>query len=264
MQESLVKYLAGLLDADGSMSINFRRDDSKHDTYYGSAIIKIMQSDAVDRHGFIMSLPKLTGFGTVHRSGDKGQYASWSVHKRSEIEMLVPRLVKHMVIKAKHWNWILETWRDCRGLQLNEVTRIALTQAVKESRKLRIGPLKPKNYPTWAWLAGYLDGDGHYTIRRCEKDNYTAVRVGAVAHTTDAAVLNFLKESFGGSIKPHGQSENCSVWYRSLGVRDSSFAMMFLGKLARHSRLKRHKIDQIICYHRQRLSELTPAGEAIV
>jgi hypothetical protein len=139
-----------------------------------------------------------------------------------------------------------------------------LKELSKHSRRLKVGPLRAKNHPTWAWLAGWLDGDGYYTMRYSKSDNYTAMRVGGVAHINDAAVLEFIRDAFGGSIKPHGQSENCMVWYRSLGVRDASFALSFLGKVVRHSRLKRHKIEQMIHFHRQRLSDLAPTGEATV
>ena len=42
------------------------------------------------------------------------------------------------------------------------------------------------------------------------------------------------------------------------------FALKFLPRLVKHSRLKKHKLEQMICYHRQRLSVSAPAGEAIV
>ena len=36
-----------------------------------------------------------------------------------------------------------------------------------ESKKSRsnAGPIKDKKHPTWAWVSGYLDGDGHYSKR---------------------------------------------------------------------------------------------------
>jgi hypothetical protein len=262
MNESLVKYLAGLLDADGSLSFSFKHDENRNGRYFVGLALRLTASDAVDKQGFVASLPAMTGMGTFSRHGERNQFGVWAVGKRSDLEMLLPRLIKHMVIKARHWQWLLDMWRTARtedktcSVQEREV----LTAASKESRRLNVGPVKPKNFPTWAWLAGYLDGDGCYSYRSyvVTKGPYTAtqwtINVGAVAHVNDRCVLDFLQRSFGGNIAEQGQSENVKVWRRSLGYQNRSFALRFLPNLAKHSRLKRHKIDAMIHHHRQRLS----------
>ena len=264
MNESLVKYLAGLLDADGSLSLTFRLGRNTESRYHPGLMMKLSASDAVDQRGFVESLPALTGMGTVSRYGNSNQFAVWSISRRADLEMLLPRLIKHMVIKARHWQWLLETWRETRGPLCSDAERARLTAASKRSRVERAGPMHPKNHPTWAWLAGYLDGDGWYIYRRDVEQNYWAMNVGAVAHNNDIGVLQFLQKSFGGNIRNHGQSPNVSVWVRSLGVRDASFALRFLPNIAKHSRLKRYKIDQMIHHHRQRLSVPSSAEQATV
>ncbi len=258
IDESFVKYLAGLLDADGSLSFNFKRDLNRPDRYFLSLNLRLASSNAVDKHGFVVNLPKIYGIGSVSRYGKSSQFIAWNVSKRADLEVLLPRIIKHMVIKAKHWQWILDTWRETRAgrktLSLEE--REQLTLASSRSRRTNVGPLKPKNHPTWAWLAGYLDGDGTYSYRRYRVNGYIqwAIYVSAVAHINDILVLQFLEKSFGGQITDQGQSEGVKIWKRSLGYQNRDFALRFLPKLARHSRLKRHKIDAIIHHHRQRLS----------
>ena len=254
LNESLVKYLAGLLDADGSLSFAFKHDQNREGRYFVSLSLRLASSDAVDKTGFVDSLPKLTSMGSISRYGEHNQWITWIVNKRADLEMLLPRLIKHMVIKARHWQWLLEMWRTARS-ESKTVTlqeRDILTAASKESRKLRFGPIHPKNHPTWAWTAGYFDGDGCYSYRRY--GTLWAINVSACAHINDVGVLEFLQKSFGGRIQEHGQSENVKVWIRSLGYRNRSFALSFLPNLAKHSRLKRPKIDAIIHHHRQRLS----------
>lgn len=254
MNESLVKYLAGLMDADGSLSFTFKGWES---WYYVGLTLSLASSDAVDQHGFVTSLPALTGMGGVYRYGAKKQFIAWRIGKRAELEMLLPRLIKHMVIKAKHWQWLLDEWRERRSdTECSDEERAELIAASKESRKTRSGPLRPKNHPTWAWLAGYLDGDGCYSYRRYIVNGYNqwAIHVSAVAHVNDMAVLEFLQKAFGGLIIPQGQSGAVMIWRRALGYQNRSFALAFLPKVARHSRLKRNKIDAIIHHHRQRLS----------
>jgi hypothetical protein len=185
MNESLAKYLAGLLDADGSLS--FESHKGYDDRIRISLKLHLTAADHIDRDKFVASLPDLTGFGSV----SLGKYTQWFVGHRNDLEMLLPRVIKHMVIKAQHWQWLLEFWRDWRSQEKGKKSMSmkeweALAQASKESRKLRVGPLKPKNHPTWAWLAGYLDGDGCFSFRTSRNRN---MRLSVTAHITDLSVL---------------------------------------------------------------------------
>jgi hypothetical protein len=271
MNEELVKYLAGLIDADGSISFNFNNPNKDKSAYTLSLRIELASSDAVDFHGFIPSLPDLTKFGSVGRYGDKNQFTKWVVTSRSNLEMLVPRLVKHMVAKAKHLLRMFNKWKEKRGKLLSVVECDELRAFSKGSR-YESGPLKPKNHPSWAWLAGYLDGNGCYRSARCKSGTYNGKQcyrwqasVQAACHIGDVGVLEFIQKAHGGYIKKHSNSENCMIWERSLGKRDRSFALSFLADLVSHSRLKKHKIEQLIAFHhQQRLSGQTPAGEATV
>ena len=262
MNESLVKYLAGLLDADGCLSLDSHK--GYDDMVRISLKLSLVAADVIDHHGFVASLPELTGMGKTHRTYDK--YTSWTVCNRNDLEMLLPRLVKHMVIKAKHWQWLLEFWRDWRSQEKGQKCMTLdewkiLQEEYKESRRTRVGPLKPKNHPAWAWLAGYLDGDGCYSFRTSKNNN---TRLSVTAHINDVSVLEFLQKAFGGTIKNNSRSENIKVWWRGLGPTHSSFALRFLTKLVNHSRLKKHRLEQMISYHRQRLSVSAPTGDAIV
>lgn len=258
MNESLVKYLAGLLDADGSLSFNFREDGARG-RYFVGLTLRLTASDEVDRNRFVERLPELTGMGSTSRYGKNKQFCVWNVSARRDLEMLLPRLIKHMVIKAKHWDWLLNTWRGIKRMSYGSTSvtleeREAMTEESASSRRERVGPIHAKNHPTWAWLAGYLDGDGWYLHRFNREQNYYQMHVGAVAHDNDASVLQFLQRSFGGHIAPHSKTGGCMVWKRNLGVRDRAFALRFLPGVVKHSRLKRHKIENMIHHHQQRLS----------
>lgn len=254
MNESLVKYLAGLLDADGSLSLSFKEDENRKGLYFLGLHMRLASSTAVDQAGFIDTLPAQTGMGAVSYSGDRKQFKTWAVTRRADLEMLLPRLVKHMVIKAGHWQWLLEVWRDKRAdnKTCTAEEREALSKASKESRVSRVGPLRPKNHPTWAWTAGYLDGDGCYYYRH--HGGQWVMNLSASAHVNDAGVLHFLEGAFGGNIRDQNESGSVKLWTRSLGYQNRSFALSFLPNVAKHSRMKRPKIDAIIHHHRQRLS----------
>jgi hypothetical protein len=267
VNESLVKYLAGLLDADGSLSFQFVNKDMSG-SYRVNLLIYLCASEGIDRNGFVKGLPSLTGMGHASLippkdvvicgkpSRQRHTVHVWQVSKRADLEMLLPRLIKHQVIKAKHWQWLLDVWREKRGVRVSAEEKEALVVASKESRRTRVGPIKPKNHPTWAWLAGYLDGDGSYIF----KPNITkrwgtawSIAVSAVAHVNDRHVLDFLQQAFGGGISQDHRAP-ALLWKRNLGYQNRSFAERFLPNLAKHSRFKRDKIDAILYHHRQRLS----------
>lgn len=266
MNESLVKYLAGLLDADGSLSFQFVNKDES-----GSCRVRLLiylcASERIDKNGFVKSLPLLTGMGHASVISPKAVVVCnkqsrqtqtinvWQLSKRAYLEMLLPRVIKHMVIKAKHWQWMLDVWREKRGGRILAEEKEALVVASKESRRTNAGPIKAKNHPNWAWLAGYLDGDGSYLYSSKTNDGVTRwnIAVSAVAHVNDRCVIDFLHQTFGGDVHPDPRSPTL-IWRRRLGYQNRSFAEQFLPKLAKHSRFKRDKIDAILHHHRQRLS----------
>lgn len=275
VNESLIKYLAGLLDADGALSFHFRDTgwgDNRTRRYNVSLVLTLAAAETIDKAGFIQSLPSLTGMGFVFKERNLHW---WRIQKRADLEMLLPRLIKHMVIKAKHWQWLLETWRVNRSNNgdrepCSEEMRAMLSERSKISRK-NVGPIKPKNHPTWAWTAGYLDGDGTYCLRWERKIRnglecpYWSVYVSASAHVDDASVLDFLYKSFGGRLCKQYPDGRLIKWDRALGGRNRDFAEDFLSKIAKHSRLKRHKIDMMIHHTRQqRLSISASKDEATV
>lgn len=251
----MVKYLSGLLDADGVLGFGFNesRDGSKSNLFLQ---MKLSASSVVDKQSFVASLPSLTGLGFIHRfKGDLGQdFVAWHVTKGSDLEKLLPRVIKHMVIKARHWQWLLDTLRERRRRPLGERSisheeREQLREASKASRHTNAGPIKAKNHPSWAWLAGYLDGDGCYSMDPVKRPCRYVLRVYACAHVNDASVLAFIQKALGGTVANHSQSPNVMIWYRNLGKADRSFALRVLPKVAKHSRLKRYKIDRMIAYH---------------
>lgn len=266
--ETEIKYLAGLIDADGSLSFHFRH--YKDDRYNVSLKFVLQQSLSIDHEGKFINW--LSGFGgfSQHINIADDNHPNWSDANRwtvtslQELNMLIPRLSKHMVIKAKHFEAMLLKLNSIYGRSVSSIEMAELKEFARVSRK-NVGPLKPKKHPTWAWVAGYLDGDGCYYMRTRKKGNsvWKELIVRVVAHDDDIVSLELLHKAFNGRIHK-ANYENTHNWTRSLGVRDSSFAIYFLRKMVRHSKLKKHKIEKMLHYHLQRLSEQTPAGEAIV
>lgn len=256
-KETQIKYLAGLCDADGSFTFNFAKSKDKPGWYCRVHLSIAQRRDRAER-----LLPELLEqCGKVYEV--PGDQLRWFVTKREDIEMLIPRLVKHMVIKAKHWNRLLNMWRDSRGKLLNEAD-VQYIKAQSESSRLHTGPVKPKNYPTWAWVTGYLEGDGCFFNRFYKARNTYAQLVAVRCHSVDEPGVRLLQKAFGGNIRTISKRDHLIEWRRSMGIRDASFAEHFLVKILRHARMKRHHLETFLHSVRQRLSEKTPAGEATV
>lgn len=252
-KESEIKYLAGLLDADGCLSLTY------NNRYIGMTL-SLELAESCDRDGkYIKSLANRVGsFSTRKREENWSRTNSWRVGKRSDLEMLLPRIIKHMVIKGKHWQNLLNLYRDYKGVVISSEEYEEIKKISTESRE-NSGPLKPKIHPTWAWVTGYLEGDGWFMIRH--RPRQIEMQVGAVCREGDVIALELLQKAFGGILK---EDRGHMRWIKNLGPKDKAFAIRFCTKLLQHSRLKTHKIETILSIHSQRLNEITPAGDVIV
>ena len=255
MNETLVKYLAGLFDADGTIQFIYR---PLKDGYRLQVHMSVDGAESIDKKGFIPSLPGLTELGTT-TSRVRENWSpvhTWHVCKRSDLEKIIPRITKHMVLKGTHFMWCLEMLRATQGKVLSSEEVDLLKESIKQSR-INTKWRTAKKHPSWYWTAGFLDGDGYYSLRHNKKTGRTTIRMGAVAHERDRATLDLLHKAFGGSLYKDG---NVIRWHRNLGPKDANFSLPFLAKMSTRSRLKQHKIETIIHHIRQRLSEKKPKG----
>lgn len=255
LKESLVKYLAGLIDADGSLALLFRPIKGG---YRLQLHLCLKAATSIDKHQLIPSLPELTGVGTVtyHNETKWSDIYAWHVTKRSDLERLIPRLIKHMILKDGHFNWCLDMLRATQGTVLTAADKERLQKISTEGR-YTFAHLREHTHPTWAWTAGFLDGDGYYSLRFNKQTGRTVVRCGAVCHKNARVTLDLLHKAFGGSLY---EEQDWIRWHRNLGPRDSKFSLPFLAKLTYHSKLKKHKIETLIHNIKQRLSENEPTG----
>ena len=265
--ETDIKYLAGLMDADGSLSFHF---SPYGDRWNVSLKLVLQQSLSIDHNGkFIDWASSFGGFKQFIKIKDDAHpnWANanrWTVTSNAELNMLIPRLTKHMIIKARHWQSMLDRYNTIYGKSVNSNEMNELKEFAKTSRK-NVGPLKDKKHPTWAWVAGYIDGDGCYYMRN-RKKNWgvsTELMVRVVCQDDDVQALQLLHKAFRGILKKNDH-EQTYYWSRNLGNADKDFAIHFLRKMVRHSRLKKHKIEQLLHYHLQRLNEFTAEADAIV
>lgn len=248
--ETEKKYLAGLLDADGSLSYT-------HNNGYLHLVFSLSMSESIDRNGTYAKYleSKVGKLYTRKRDDNWATQNEWTVRKRSDLEHLLPHITKHMVIKGRKWQHMLEVFREYKATPVTHEEFLLLR---KEANALR-GPIAAKKHPTWGWVAGYIDGDGWYLKRIRPKQ--IEQHVGVVSHIDHPEGLELLHKAFGGILK---EDRGHLRWIKNLGPRDKKFTTSFLKKMVNHSHLKVWKIEQLLSTYSQRLSDLTPKGDAIV
>lgn len=254
MNETDIKYLAGLLDADGSFFFSYSSNRA-----YLTITLDLstgIDKDAVFSFWLCNHLHVKPNIHKRELNAEGVESIKIVVSKRSTVEMLVPRLIKYLVIKGKHLNRLFDKWKEVRGILLTDEEINELKQFTIDSRK-DVGPVKHKEWLPRAYVAGFIDGDGCY----CMKRSSGTYNVSTVSHIDDRIVADLLYKQYGGRI--HYQ-ENCIRWVRPLGRTNKQFAISFLRDMHRHSRLKTYKIEQFIHYHSQRLNEESPMGDVIV
>lgn len=252
-KETEIKYLAGLLDADGCLSFKFSQTNTGK--IYVYLVLALTASKKVDRNGYLYSLGDRLGncCEIVYEKETYSDAVKWFVQSRVDLNKLLPRLIKHMVVKATYWSWLFDKYTLLKGVDVtNQVDE--LKEEAKRQRMLS-GPLHKKIHPTWAWTAGYLDGDGCYFMK---KNNMS---ISVITHKDDLDGVNLLHKAFGGSIY-EPRSDNTVLWRRGVGKSNRDFAIHFLRKMVQHSRLKKHKIEMMLKFHNQsqRLTDVSPTG----
>lgn len=254
MNETDIKYLSGLLDADGSFFFNY----SSNFVYL---TIALDLSTGIDKDmKYTNWLCEQLGVKPNVYKRDMNAKDVLSIKitisKKSTIEKLVPRLLKYLTIKGKHLNRLYDKWIDVRGIKLDDSQIAELKQFTIESRQ-DVGPVRVKSWLPKAYVAGYIDGDGCYIMKKSSG----TYNVSTVAHKDDRIVTDILLKQYGGVIY---YQEDWVRWKHSLGRTNKAFAIRFLRDMHRHSRLKQHKIESFLHYHSQRLNEESSTEEVIV
>lgn len=242
LNESEWKYLAGLLDADGSLSIKIVKN--RYCSQYVALLLEISAAVGYDRNGYLQSLTKFFGSCNIKTYENKNHQDAYvfRVQSRKDLNLFLPHVTKHMVIKGAHWDRLYKLYCSFKGVAVDDGTVSVLKEYSTESR-LHTGPIKHKNHPTWAWVAGYLDGDGSYQL---PKSGTALVQVKA--HHGDVVGIELLQKAFGGAIY-ECRKENTMVWQITMGKMNRSRALHFLPKVHKHSRFKKWKIEQLLAFH---------------
>lgn len=248
--ETLNKYVAGFVDADGALSFYFNK------TVDGNFRIclqfSIVQIDNRGR-GFklLQDLRDAYDVGSIHNIEVKNQKC-WRVSSKNGLEKFLPHIIKHMVIKGKHFQRMLDKRRELSGVNLTQEQVDELRKFAKESRA-DTGPTRYKKNASPSWLAGYIDGDGY--LRCSGREHWLKIHV----QKSDVCSVELIQSTYGGKIYKTTK-ENIKEFKLNFGASFYGTATKVLKAIIPHLRLKRHDAEMILYWHKQRLNEKNPKG----
>lgn len=193
------KYLAGFVDADGHFSVR-ARIGARPDLEFAVA------QDA----GFKEPLLALQEeFGGIIREKHGGVHVELCM-RGGPARKAFERLKKYLVLKRDQAERFLDLVD--RGVVLKDEADVkAVRERVREIRAY--GAIHEPNYPSRKWMAGYVDGDGSFTVKVCRKTGYAYPALTILAAPNYIVGITLLHKAFGGRIQAIGKN---AVWTVSL------------------------------------------------
>ena len=275
-----MKYYAGLLDSDGSIQLApYKVSDGFKLRFL------VTYSQKMENEWILEDLAKefdIKLSRCVRKDARTGQVSAESklnISSKKAIRLL-EQIGKHLVIKQNLAEFALKV----DGRLVNEQELKIFKNVFKELRDSRTPSLK--NFPSRQWLAGYVDGDGYIGSSYRNRDGNLEFKCIITTHINDPQGIELVHKYFKGYLT---QVDNVA---RIILPLDKTKAESFITYFNSHLKLKKAQFDFVLDVLRkgkhlkkngataesnkaihetlkklkkpQRLSEQTPAGEAIV
>jgi len=226
------KYIAGFLDADGYIGLQWRRVD-RNDTNkeLKRSLPVISFSQAQQQDGILYLIQETIGGDIRYRKNkDFGQL---TLSGKKALKAL-GRIRKHLVLK-RHIAEVVEE------MAFEVYNREETSRYLKEQR--RVPSLPKPNFPPRKWLAGYFDGDGSFQMR-LPKGRTSAQPVASItASNFDSEGVEIIQKAFGGSVQEKGKRSHLVRWTLTM---PPSKAKQFLSYFAKHLHIKREQAYLIL------------------
>jgi len=197
------KYIAGFLDSDGCVSAVWRdpvRNNPNPEQKRLYLSLEFTQKTSQDE--VLHRIQERIG-GKI--TSQKDGYASCLRIFGKQAVMVLNRIQKHLVIKRRYIGVLLEMEGKIHNVE--EAKRF-----LKEQRKIQTYPLP--NYPTRAWMAGYIDGDGCFHAVMNHGRDQVVVKLEIACCDYDDEGLRLIQKVFGGRLRPMNGRE----WLHKLTI----------------------------------------------
>lgn len=169
-KSNLGSYLAGLIEGDGTFAIHDKESTTKK--YRPMIIIVFKKADLP----LAEYLQKLTQCGTVYLKQNRG-YVLWQIQDIVSVYTIITIINGYMrtpKIEALHRtiNWLNNY------ILSNRLSKLPATKSILQKIKpLEIRPLDNSSIDSNAWLSGFTDADGNFSINIHLRNNKNKTRV---------------------------------------------------------------------------------------
>lgn len=224
------KYIAGFIDADGCIEIQWKKGIYK-------PLLQVSASQATLQDE-VLHLIQIEHGGRMRVKRIKDRDYSELVLAGATAEKLLNRIKNELVIKRYYAHAVISVIEKRKPPD----DLLATKKWLKEQRRIKSLPIP--NFPPRKWLAGYFDGDGSIWTAYRKKGGHVQVSAGIACSSYDMEGIETIHKAFGGRIKPHAQTNNgVHQWIVSLAP---SKAINFVEYFIRHSVVKRDQLDFIL------------------
>jgi len=178
------KYIAGFLDADGSINLVFRE-------FHPTAQLQLSFSQKTEHDAVLYMIQEVAGGVMRHIILKNVSYSELRIWSIAAI-MLLSRIRKFLVMKRHYADVVLDmTKKKTRDIETAK-------KFMKEQRLIKSLPLP--NFPSRRWLAGYADGDGCFTIHHLSGKGSAVPVFSMNAAQHYSGGIELIQKAFGGSI----------------------------------------------------------------
>jgi len=242
MNETDIKYFAGLLDADGCVSLRFITSKGVRRVSVGLSLSQ-RESHAAP----VLQLCELFNVTPHYRDGK----VEFSAARKTKLLAFADRVCKYMVVKGSLLRFAVDSAYQRESSTVSPEEEQSLRKEFTERRRIG-GPVKSIKHVSSSWAAGFLDGDGNYSMRLRKTKNGRSddlcVRVG-LTKTEKVLALQKLADRFGGVLHKERDKRGYFNWRLSLGKGNKKLAVSFLKDMRKRSKVKREKIEKLLHYH---------------
>jgi hypothetical protein len=207
------KYIAGFLDADGSVQLSLPKKGMRP-----QMVLSFSQKTSKDE--VLHLIQGAIGGDFKYDIIKNVSYSTLVLCGRKAIAAL-NRIKKYLVVKRHYANVCLDLADKRYG------DRDATRRYLKEQRKVKSLPLP--NYPSRKWLAGYVDGDGCLSVSRLTPLGSANMVMHIASSNFDTEGLEIIYKAFGGRIHDMANGR-CRQYILALSPSKARQALSYFAK----------------------------------
>jgi len=185
-------YLAGLIDGDGCVDAYVAQSD-------GSTWYRVYLAVNSVEHKVIKRLEELFG-GKGHKR-ERPHYKhgfiwEWKLIVKQDVNDLIEQMIPYLVLKREQARLAVQFLNLPRGCPKDREALIREIQRLNQ-KETSEGELRDIGQLRWPYLAGLMDAEGTFTVRRDERDNYVHYGIWARLANKNRHVIDWLEKFFG-------------------------------------------------------------------